>query len=452
MNEYRETLDQVRQRLKGEDVKYVQIEVSDLDGGLRGKLLPIDKGLGADASFSTVLYGLTTADDVYESPFTSYENGFLDFHARPQPETVRHLSWRPNTAAVICDFYDTNGELNQESPRAVLKKVAARAGALGFEPRIGVEYEAFIFHQDDDAMAAGKPHTLKPVSRQLNAYSLLRLTELRHLFEAFMQRMADIGEPVASTHTELGYGAVELAMMHTTPIEAADRAMRAKTYLKELCAEHGYVATFMAKLDPAQPGCGGHIHHSLWRNGDNAFWAGDKISDVARHFVAGQLAALNDMWVLYMPTVNSYRRIGYQLWTPENASWGYDNRTAAMRLVTYPGPAAVRFENRAPGADANPYLVIAGLLAGGLHGIEQGLEPPPMCEGNAAMDERFVAVPRDLAKATEAFANSAVARDWLGDRFVDHYTRSRQFEWQLWSEWQQGQISEWEMRRYFETI
>ena len=446
------SLAEARAKLAADGTRFVQIEVPELDGGMRGKLVSIGKGLGGSIGFSNVMYGLTTADEVFETPFSSFENGFKDFFAHPQAETIRRLPWRTDTVAVICDMHDDETNLTPECPRTALRRAVDAAEEMGFEPRFAVEYEAFVFHADDEKIAAGAHATLAPLSRGINAYSLVRMPELRGLFEEFMTRMESIGAPLDSMHTELGPGAVEFALSHAPALEAADRAARAKLYFKELCAEHGLVATFMAKVDLGMPGAGAHVHQSLWRDGESVFWSDGKVSDIARHYAAGQLAMLPEITVLSMANHNSFRRMEWQTWVPENASWGEDNRSAALRLITHPAPKGVRFENRLPGADANPYLTIAGMLASGLHGIRTKLEPPPLCQGNAAMDERYARLPHDLEEATALFRASSFAREWFGDRFVDHFARSRDAEIKLWQDWLKSRVTEWEVRRFFETI
>ena len=228
--------------------------------------------------------------------------------------------------------------------------------------------------------------------------------------------------------------------------------MRAKMYLKELCAERGMVATFMAKLDAALPGAGGHVRQSLWRGGKNVFWDGAGASEIARQYAAGQLDHLPVLVALCKSNINSFRRREWQYWVPVNASWGDDNRSAALRLITRPTPHGARFENRLPGADSNAYLTIGGMLAAGLDGIERELAPPPLCSGNAALDESYTKLPASLEEAVDVFADSGFLRRAFHDRFVDHYALSRRAELDLWHTWQESQVSAWEYERYFETI
>jgi glutamine synthetase len=441
-------------QLAARDVRYCQIEVPDLDGGMRAKLVSLDKALAAEGvALCSIVFGLTAADDVYSSEVSSYANGFPDLSGHVDPATVRVLPWRPDVACGVCDLRSPAGEAVRLAPRAVLRTVTERCAGLGYEPRFAIEYEACVLHADAELIAAGRHHELTPLGRTANAYSELRLADVRDLGLEFMDRMSAIEAPLDSFHTELGHGMVEFALAHAPALEAADRAARAKAYFKELCAERGLVATFMAKWKPGESGCGAHVHQSLWRHGRNVF-AGDDggLARLALHYAAGQLATMPAFTAIFNPTVNSYRRIGVAAWAPENATWGIDNRTAALRAITAPAPKAVRFEHRRPGADANPYLIIAAALAGGLHGIETAAEPPAPSPGNAALDPCSPPLPASLADAIAALRGSDLARELLGGEFVEHYALSRQVEWDLWTRWSNAQVTAWELRRYFEVI
>jgi len=440
-------------QLSARDVRYCQVEVPDLDGSLRSKLVSLDKALTADGvALCSIVFGLTAADDVYESEVSSYANGFPDLSAHVDPATVRVLPWRPNVASALCDLRSPAGEDVPLAPRGVLRAVAERCAGLGYEPRFAVEYEVCVLHADAELIAAGRHHELTPLGRTANAYSGLRLADVRDLGQEFMDRMSAIEAPLDSFHTELGYGMVEFALAHAPVLDAADRAARAKAYFKELCAERGLVATFMAKWKPGESGSGAHVHQSLWRGGRNVFAHSGGLSSLARHYAAGQLATMPPFTAIFNPTVNSYRRISVAAWTPENATWGIDNRTAALRAITAPAAKAARFEHRRCGADANPYLIMAAMLAGGLHGMQTKAEPPEPSPGNAALDPGPPPLPASLPDAIAALRGSDLARELLGRQFVEHFALSRQVEWDLWTRWSDAQVTEWELRRYFEVI
>jgi glutamine synthetase len=431
-----------------EGARMVQLEVPDLDGGLRAKLVSPAKALSeAGAAMCTIMFGLTQADDVYESPASSAANGYPDLVMRPDMATLRALPWCEATVAVLCDLYGGDGALFPLAPRTVLRTVVERCADLGFEARFAAEWEFCVVRRDDETHPAG----LVPLGRTMNAYSSLRLRELRPLAQAFFERMEGVGIAVEAVHTELGHGMVEFALAHAPAMEAADRASRAKAYLKELCGERGLVATFMPKWRAGAPTSGCHFHQSLWRDGSNEFAGpGGALSPLARHYLAGQLATMTDFGVLFNPSVNAFRRLQPGTWTPATASWGVDNRTAAIRAITGP-PKAVRLEHRRPGADVNPYLAVAAMLAGGLHGIAGKLEPPDPATADACADARFPRLPATLADAIAALRDSPVAPDLLGREFVRHYLLSREVELGLWREWESAQVTEWEQRRYFET-
>ena len=448
-----------------EAARMVQLEVPDLDGGLRAKLVSPAKALSqAGAAMCTIMFGLTQADDVYESPASSAANGYPDLVMRPDMATLRALPWCEATVAVLCDLYGGDGAVSEPeglkgapqasgealfplAPRTVLRTVVERCADLGFEARFAAEWEFCVVHRDDAAHPAG----LVPLGRTMNAYSALRLRELRPLAQAFFERMEGVGIAVEAVHTELGHGMVEFALAHAPAMEAADHAARAKAYLKELCGERGLVATFMPKWRTGAPTSGCHFHQSLWRDGCNEFAGpGGTLSPLARHYLAGQLATMTDFGALFNPSVNAFRRLQPGTWTPATASWGVDNRTAAIRAITG-SPKAVRLEHRRPGADVNPYLAIAAMLAGGLHGIAGKLEPPEPATADAYADARFPRLPATLADAIAALRDSPVAPDLLGREFVRHYLLSREVELRLWREWETAQVTEWEQRRYFET-
>ncbi len=429
--------------------RVVQLEVPDLDGGLRAKLVAVPKALSpAGIAMCTIMFGLTLADDVYESPASSADNGFPDLVMRPDMATLRPLPWGEGTVAVLCDLFGTDGNPFPLAPRTVLRMVADRCSELGYEARFAAEWELCVVHAGGDTGRTGEP---VPLGRTMNAYSSLRLRELRPLAQEFFQRMAAVGIGVESVHTELGHGMVEFALSHAPALEAADQAARAKAYLKELCGERGLVATFMPKWRAGAPTSGCHFHQSLWRDGKNAF-AGQSsgLSLLARHYLAGQLATMADVSVLFNPSVNAYRRLQPGTWTPVTASWGMDNRTAAIRAITgY--PKGTRLEHRRPGADVNPYLAIAAMLAGGLYGITERLEPPAPATADASADGRFPPLPPTLEAAIAALQGSQLAPGLLGQEFVGHYLLSREVELRLWREWESQQVTEWERSRYFET-
>ena len=438
--------------LEAEGIRYIQLETPDLNGTLRGKLTTPKKALSPNGSaFCTILYGMSVRDDIYESRHSSFANGFPDACAIADPDTVAVIDRENGVASVICDMFGAEREgLYPISPRTALRRAVDWAGELGFEPRFAIELEMFVVRLDEAAISAGRHHDQLPLGRLHNAYSLARMDELRPIATAFLDRMGEIGIPIDAIHTELGYGALEVAISHLPALQAADACARVRLYLKEFLARRGYGAVFMPKWRIDESGCGGHVHQSLWRDGKPAF-ADEQgaFSRIGRQYVAGQLASLRDFAAVFYPGINSYRRMDAGTWAPENVSWGVDNRTCALRVITRPGPAAVRVEHRCPGADINPYLAIAAMLSGGLDGIEREVDAPAPVAGNAG-EADLPPLPRSLAEALPLFENSELAAASFGPELVEHYLTTRREEQRLWSEWQAQTITEWELSRYFD--
>ena len=429
-------------------VPTVRLEIPDYDHGLRGKMVRADKlANGGSASMCLIVYGLSMADDVVDTPVASAADGYPDAFARPDESTRVVLPWRASTEAAVADMYHADGRMVDESPRTVLRRLVDGFAELGYEPVLGFEYEVYVTHARD--ISTG----LQPVGRTINAYSLSRLAEADELAEVFMARMEAIGAPVEAFHSELGPGFFEFALAPAPALASADRAARAKQYFRELCAERGLRATFMAKLHIDHSGSGGHVHQSIMREGDNVFSDGSgSLSDAGRAYVAGLLATMGDLTVLFNPFMNSYKRLRPEFFVAARATWGLDNRNAACRAILNVPAKSARVEHRRPGADANPYLVAAGMLAGGLHGLRAGLTLGEPLAVGADVATEGPALPTNLPDAVASFEASALARELLGPQFVACYAATRRGEVEAFEKWWQGTVTDWELGRYVEHL
>jgi glutamine synthetase len=262
--------------------------------------------------------------------------------------------------------------------------------------------------------------------------------------------MAAFDISIEGLHTETGPGVYEVAIKYDAALRSADKAALFKTAMKQLCARMGYSVTFMAKFHHDLPGSSGHIHQSLWRDGKNVFHdpaVPHGLSALAMHYLGGQVALMPEVTALVSPTVNSYKRYVPGVWAPLNASWGFENRTCAIRAI--PGSAkSTRLEYRQTAADINPYIAMATVLAAGLWGIEQRKDPPAPVQGDASAREDLAKLPRNLRDAVTLLEGSETARALLGDGFVDHYVRTRDWEWRQY----ERVVTDWELARYFEVI
>ena len=441
--------------LRASSAAKVKVACSDIDGILRGKYLHRDKFFGAAQGgfgFCDVVFGWDSGDQCYDNTqVTGWQHGFPDALARIDLDTARHVPWDGGVPFFLGEFVNADGTPYPVCPRQTLKRVLRRAEKLGFMPMTGMEFEWFNFLETPQSWADKRgvgPTNLTP---GMFGYSLLRMADNRAFFNELMDDMAAFGIPIEGLHTETGPGVYEAALVFSEALEAADRAILFKTGAKEIGKRHGIMPSFMAKWSAQYPGCSGHIHQSLSDGKRNVFYD-DKskrsMSKLFESYLAGQLAGLMELAPMFWPTVNSYKRLVDGFWAPVKPTWGIDNRTASFRVIAG-SPKATRLETRCPGADINPYLAVAAVLAAGLDGVEKGLKltAPPITGTNQGA-EHIPRAPRSLIETTQIFKRSALARDWFGDTFVDHFAATREWEWRQW----QDAVTDWELRRYFEII
>jgi glutamine synthetase len=438
-------------------IETVKIGTPDLDGVYRGKRLVAKQFLdgceGEGFAQCDVIFGWDIAEEVMTGlglAVGSADTGFADILLRPDLATFRVVPWEPATAAVVCDAYTEHGELVEQSPRTALRRIIERARAMGFEPMMAVELEFRIFREDQESLREKRYSDLRPLNPGFNCYSISHASIDEDAVGVLRRYMDAYGIEVEGYNREHGEGMYEMNLRYAPALESADRGMLFKSGAKEVLAQAAAVPTFMAKYSDEMDGCSGHIHQSLWRDGENAFWDAKgehRMSAAIRSYVAGALTTMPELFALYAPNINSYKRYVAGSWAPTAATWGVENRTAALRAITS-SAGAIRVEHRVPGADVNPYLGFAACLAGGLHGVEHELKPPPPVRSDAYALEGLVPLPRTLSEAVDALERSTIAREWLGDAFVDHYVKMRRWE----VEKHRRAVTAWERARYFEQV
>jgi glutamine synthetase len=441
------------------DATKVKLAVSDVDGILRGKYLDKDKFLAAvedGLGFCDVVLGWDCCDECYDNvAYTGWHTGYPDAQVRVDLSTHRRIPWENDVDFFLCEFVDKEKKDSplEECPRQLLKKVVTRIREAGFEPKVGFEFEWFCFSETPQSLAKKDYRDITTLTPGMFGYSILRAGQNHDYLTALMDQLAGFGVPLEGIHTETGPGTFEASLLPTDPLEAADRAILFKTGVKQLGYPFGIIASFMARWNDSLPGCGGHIHQSLSRldDGASAFFdsaAPNKMTPLFESYLAGQLQYTPEFLALLAPTVNSYKRLVEGYWAPTAATWGYDNRTVAFRVI--PGTAqSARVEGRVSGADINPYLALAASLAAGFYGVEKELtlSQAPVA-GNGYADKEAAPLPRTLGEAAEALAVSAVARELFGDAFVDHFANTRRWEWRQ----AQQAVTDWELKRYLEII
>jgi len=434
----------------------VKVAVADIDGVLRGKYLHPDKFFSAaegGLGFCDVVLGWDSSDQTYDNTkLTGWQHGYPDAMARIDLSTHRKVPWDGDVSFFLGDFVNADGSPHPACPRQLLKRVLARGEKMGFAAMIGAEYEFFNFRETPATWAAKNGQPPETITPGMFGYSLLRMNANREYFNALMDECKRFRIPIEGLHTETGPGVYEAAIQFSTALEACDRALLFKTAAKEIGARFGIMPSFMAKWSEKYPGCSGHLHQSLSDGKKNLFHdpkgRHGGMSKLFESYLAGQVKYLMELAPMYWPTVNSYKRLVDGFWAPVKPTWGVDNRTASFRVL--PGsPKATRLETRCPGADMNPYLAAAAVLAAGLAGIGQKLklDTPPITGTNVGAED-IPRAPRTLMETTRIFAQSRFARDWFGDAFVDHYAATRDWEWRQ----SLDVVTDWERRRYFEII
>jgi glutamine synthetase len=446
-------IDEIRQS----DVKKVKVAITDIDGVMRGKYLHKDKFLAAldtGFGFCNVVFGWDSSDVCYDNvSYTGWQSGYPDAQVRVDPTTYRRVPWDNNVPFFLGEFVKSDGEALEICPRQLVKRVLKRAADAGYTASVGMEFEWFNFRETSQSLADKKFASPEPLTPGMFGYSVTRMSQNLPFFNAIMDELGAFRVPIEGLHTETGPGVFEAAILYSDALEAADRSALFKTSVKEIGHRFGIMPSFMAKWNMQLPGCSGHTHQSLWNpSGDkNLFYDetdANRMSPLFKSYLAGMMHCLPELLPFFAPTVNSYKRLVDGYWAPTKVSWGVDNRTVAYRVI--PGSSkSTRVEARVPGSDVNPYLAVAASIASGLYGVQKNmaLKAAPIV-GSAYHDTKAERLPRTLQEATARLRDSKVAHDLLGEAFVDHFVKTREWEWRQF----QDSVTSWELQRYFEIV
>ncbi|UFN45295.1 glutamine synthetase family protein [Nocardioides okcheonensis] len=446
------SLDALRSLIEEGEVDTVVLAFTDMQGRLQGKRLHgryfLDHVVGHGTEGCNYLLGVDVdMNTVSGYAMTSWEQGYGDMEFVMDERTIRLLPWLPATAMVQCDLEWTDHTPVTASPRAILTRQLDRVAERGWVAYAGTELELVVYEDTYEEARRKGYRDLVPANDYNVDYSILGTTKLEPLLRDIRNHMYAAGLDVEGAKGECNFGQHEVGFLYADALTTADNHVVYKNAAKEIAAQHGKSVTFMAKPNQRE-GSSCHIHLSLrGADGELVFWdeeAGTR-TPLYDQFIAGVLATAADFTLLFAPNVNSYKRFADGSFAPTTLGWGLDNRTCAVRLVGR--GAGARMENRIPGADTNPYLALAAMVAGGLHGIEHELELEPELTGNAYSSDK-PRVPSTMGAARELFHSSAVVRAALGDDVVDHYANMADVELAAYN----AAVTDWELVRGFERL
>ena len=444
-------IEELRLLIANGEIHTVALAFTDMQGRLQGKRFAagfflddvLAHGSEGCAYLLAVDVELNTVDGY---PMASWDTGYGDFALIPDLSTLRLTPWQPGTALVTADLAWQDGSPVPASPRQILRRQLDRLAEHGLTAWAGTELEFIVFQDTyEDAWNRGY-RGLTPANQYNADYSLLATARIEPLLARIRNEMGAAGMVVESAKGECNLGQHEIAFRYDEALTTCDQHSVYKTGAKEIAAQQGQSLTFMAKYNERE-GNSCHVHLSL-RNAEGRPVFADEHGDMAplmRHFLAGQLAAMRELTLLYAPNVNSYKRFRPGSFAPTAVAWGRDNRTCSLRVVGH-GPS-LRFENRAPGGDVNPYLAVAAMVAAGLHGIEQQLELPEPCTGSA-YDAGYDQLPGTLREAAGLWAGSKLAEAAFGSDVVQHYLRMAEVEQDAYD----TAVTDWERFRSFERM
>lgn len=378
----------------------------------------------------------------------NWERGFGDFEMRPDAKSVKILTWQTATALVVCDYLHHDGSPVEEAPRSVLRKQLDRLGKQKIKAFMASELEFLLFDQTySEAFDAGYQN-LRPSSDYRIDYHILQPGRDESIIRTMRNELTASGIPVECSKGEWSRGQHEVNVEYAEALETADRHVIFKQAIKDIAHNGGKSASFIPKFAEEEAGNSCHIHISLQKNGKNIFWdfQKKKPSKTFQYFLGGLLKYSPELCLFYAPSINAYKRYQSGSWAPTSMAWSMDNRTVGFRIVGH--GQSFRIENRMPGADANPYLAFAAMIASGLAGIEEKISCPEAYEGNAYSDESLPALPTSLEQATDLLNKSTLAKTVLGSKVVDFYVHTARLEAKAFA----SAVTDWERKRYFERI
>ena len=436
----------VTARLEEAAVHTVEVAIVDTYGHLRGKRMPVGHFVSNVAEggchIADAIFIFDIADDINDNPYVNMEQGFLDTHLVPQLDTLRIFTHRPGYALVFADSYDPQHQPHPLAPVTVLQNQIDRCADAGYEAVVATEMEFFLTNSDGSF-----------IQEHMQYSSLTDRPDVEVILADMRAALVGAGIPVESSNSEYGPGQIEINVAPADAMTAAPNTALYKSIVKEVAEQHGLSATFMPKpFEGEVSGTGMHVHTSLNSSGSNAFGdSDDNPNGLMSSWIAGLIGNATALSLLGSPLPNGFKRIRPYTFAPTHVHWGLDNRSVLCRCTVGQG-GANRVEFRGAGADANPYLMIAGTLAAGLSGLEGAHELPSRSDGDKYDDPgEAVALPADVDAGIAAFEGSALATA-LGEQFSHSFVLTAQAEAERYREAggdpMGDEVTEWEFERY----
>ena len=441
------TIEELRDAVAAGRIDTIVLGFADMQGRLQGKRFTAQHFLDTvlDAGSEACNYLLAVDVEMNPAPgyeMASWERGYGDFETVPDPSTLRITPWNEGSALMLSDLTWHDHSPVLASPRQILRAQLDRLGERDWSALAATELEFIVFDESYREATAVDYRNLTPANHYNLDYSILGASDVEPMIRRIRNEMTEAGMVVENSKGECNLGQHEVNFKYADALTTADDHIVYKTGAKEIAIQEGMSITFMAKYD-AREGNSCHVHFSL-RDGSDAPVFADS-PEVFDSFLSGVLASLREMTLFHAPHVNSYKRFAEGSFAPTTVAWGNDNRTCAVRVIGQ-GPAR-RLELRSPGADVNPYLSIAAIIAAGLDGVDRGLPPTEPLAGNAYVSD-MERLPSTLGEAQRLFAESSLARSAFGDEVVDHYVNNAQVELDAFN----SAVTDWELRRGFERF
>jgi glutamine synthetase len=450
--------------LEEQEIECVRLVGANHDGVALGKQMSVPKFLSiADSGtpLSDVAFGIDLGGEVAVGwDWGKWRSGNIsDVVLRPDLSTLVRDPVVPGWAAAIGDFEAVDGSPVPVCYRSALRRLVSRLAERGFEATIAIELEFTLFEEPLAQAREQDFRGLHPLGGEgMLTYQVDRSPDLAHFMDALMRRLDELQIPWETWSAETSAGQVEVNVATADPVTAADWVVRTKMAIREVAFELGRTATFMARFDEERYGAGMHVNQSLARNGVNAFYdaeAADGMSATMRHWLGGLMATLPAAMSFLTPNVNSYRRLAELTGPPTTVTWAEDNKTVAIRTIAR-GPKTARIEHRVAAADCNPYLALVAMLAGGLAGLERGIEPPAPFQGMAwgLPPDAAEKLPNTIRRAARALEADALLAEIVGQDLVGYWLGSREWEWTIFhlAGGDPDRVADYELARYFERV